>query len=255
MCADDHCQRYQGTTKIITPTVAAVIEATRGVVLVYDDEICNARFSKACGGMTEPFETTWEATPIPYLISVSDSPDNFSPPENEAAARRWITARPAAYCATSDQELLRQILPAFDRETTDFFRWSVRYERRELEQLVRDKSGMDFGTLYQLEPVERGPSGRIVRLRIVGSRRSLVVGKELEIRRWLSKSHLYSSAFIVDVDRGADGTPTHFTLRGAGWGHGVGLCQIGAAVMAARGFSTAEILQHYFRGARLEKRY
>ena len=255
VCADDHCQRYQGITKIISASANEAIDATRGMFLVHDGEICDARFYKACGGLTELFENAWEETPVPYLRSVSDWTTTYPPVMTEEAARAWILSAPEAYCNTSDGEILRQILPSFDQETTDFYRWKVEYSRDELERIVRKRSGIDFGTIMDLVPLRRGPSGRITRLRLVGSAKTLVVGKELEIRRWLSNSHLYSSAFIVDVERGENGVPEKFVLRGAGWGHGVGLCQIGAAVMAARGKNADEIVLHYFPGAGLQKLY
>ena len=233
VCADDHCQRYQGITKILSLRAVDAIDATRGTFLVYGDEICDARFSKACGGLSEEFEYAWEDKKIPYLASISDARVQHSPLTSEQQAEEWIRGNPEAYCNTTDGKILKQILPSFDQETTDFFRWTVEYRREELEELLRAKSGYDFGTLQNLVPLQRGPSGRIYRLRIEGSKMTLVVGKELEIRRWLSKSHLYSSAFVVEVERGSDGLPQRFILRGAGWGHGVGLCQIGAAVMAA----------------------
>lgn len=255
VCADDHCQRYQGVTKIISPTVASAIEETRGVFLVYDGRICDARFYKACGGLTEEFTNCWEEREVPYLHSIADSRAALPPIASEEQMRTWVTSSPDAFCNTRDANILRQVLPSFDQETTDFFRWKVVYSRIELEDLLVRKSGIKFGTLRALVPVERGPSGRIVRLRIEGSERTITVGKELEIRRWLSPSHLYSSAFVVDTDRDAGGVAQRFTLLGAGWGHGVGLCQIGAAVMAVQGFSAEAIVRHYFRGADVKRLY
>jgi stage II sporulation protein D len=255
VCADDHCQRYQGLTKIISARAQEAIDVTRGLFLVDEKEICDARFFKACGGLTECFENTWEDTPVSYLQTVSDSEHPRPAIVTETEAREWILSSPDAYCNTTDAEVLRQILPSFDRETTDFFRWRVEYAREELERIVGKKSGIDFGTITDLVPLQRGPSGRIIRLKIVGTKKVIVVGKELEVRRWLSNSHLYSSAFVVDAERDRDGVPTRFTLRGAGWGHGVGLCQIGAAVMAARGKKAEEIVLHYFRGAKVQKLY
>jgi SpoIID/LytB domain protein len=255
VCADDHCQRYQGITKIITETANRAIELTRGSFLVDQDEICDARFYKACGGLTENFENVWEDTEVRYLHSVSDSEHSHPVIRSEEEARSWILSSPDAYCNTTDGAILRQILPSFDQETTDFFRWKVEYSPAQLNEIITSKSGIDFGDIVDLVPVLRGPSGRILRLRIVGTRKTLVVGKELEIRRWLSKSHLYSSAFVVDVQRDRDGKPAKFVLRGAGWGHGVGLCQIGAAVMAAKGKKAEEIVLHYFPGAQLRRLY
>jgi stage II sporulation protein D len=255
VCADDHCQRYQGITKINSEQAEQAGLQTRGIVMMHQNEICDTRYSKACGGLTEDFETAWDDKGVPYLKSVSDAAVAHAPVSNEEDASRWITSAPEAYCHTEDKALLERILPDFDRETTRFFRWRIDYPRTELEEIVRRKSGLDFGTLQEIIPISRGPSGRISRLRITGSKRSMIVGKELEIRRWLSPSHLYSSAFIVTAERGPDEEVETFTFHGAGWGHGVGLCQIGAAVMAAHGFKADEILKHYFRGVELQKIY
>ena len=255
VCADDHCQRYQGITRLATGRVAEAVRATRGVFLIRDGEICDARYHKACGGLTEDYATCWEEKTVPYLTHVSDSAKPHPPIRTEGDAERWILSCPAVYCDTKDHELLKRILPALDQETADFFRWQASYAREELEGILRAKAGIDFGVLHGIVPLERGPSGRIRRLRIDGSKKTMIVGKELEIRRWLSPSHLYSSAFIVSAHRSPSGVPSRFTLYGAGWGHGVGLCQIGAAVMAAKGFGAEEILRHYFRGAALVKRY
>jgi SpoIID/LytB domain protein len=255
VCADDHCQRYQGTRKILSAQAQEAVQETSGRVITYRDEICDARYSKACGGLTEDFATAWEDKRVPYLTSIADAPVPHLPIRTEEEAARWILSAPEAYCQAKDEGLLEKILPAFDRETKSFFRWTVEYSRQELEEILREKSGFDFGDLQEIVPLRRGPSGRICRLKIVGSKKSMVVGKELEIRRWLSRSHLYSSAFLVRVKQDPRGKAELFTFHGAGWGHGVGLCQIGAAVMAARGFSADEILKHYFRGAEIRKIY
>jgi stage II sporulation protein D len=255
VCADDHCQRYQGLSKIVSKTVAEAVESTRGMFLVSGGEICDTRYSKACGGLTENFENVWHNEEIPYLRSVSDSVTKHKAIRSERDAERWIHSTPDAYCNTSDENLLKQVLPSFDQETKDFFRWKVEYHREELEELIKTKSGIDFGTLKELVPVLRGPSGRIIKLKIVGSAKTLTVGKELEIRKWLSKSHLYSSAFTVQTENNAEGVVEKFILTGAGWGHGVGLCQIGAAVMASKGIKAEDILKHYFRNAELSKLY
>jgi stage II sporulation protein D len=249
VCADDHCQRYQGITKIVSEHAEEAVRKTRGIAITYQDEICDARYSKACGGITEDFDTAWDNKRVPYLRSISDASVAHLPITTEEEASGWILSTPDAYCNSKDERLLEKILPDFDRETIGFFRWKVDYSRTELEAILREKSGFDFGTLKEIIPLHRGPSGRISRLRIVGSKRSVVVGKELEIRRWLSRSHLYSSAFIVK--RVAE----HFVFHGAGWGHGVGLCQIGAAVMATRGFTAEGILNHYFTGIEIRKIY
>ena len=236
VCADDHCQRYQGITRIISDNVRSAIAATRGLFLVSGGDICDARYYKACGGQTEIFSTAWEDKSPDYLKSVTDNIQQHSPIASEADAEDWLSGRPQAYCDTTDKELLGKILPAFDQETPAFYRWQVTYLRQELEEIIRKKSGIDFGELKNIVAVARGPSGRIYKLRIEGSKRTVIVGKELEIRRWLSESHLLSSAFVVSKKNSADGSVKSFTITGGGWGHGVGMCQIGAAVMAGKGF-------------------
>ncbi len=255
VCADDHCQRYQGIRKIASARAEEAVRQTLGSVIAYRDEICDARYSKACGGRTENFATAWEDKRVPYLTSLPDAPMPFPPIATEEEATHWIRSAPEAYCHTQDEDLLKKILPTIDRETKSFFRWTIAYPREELEEILREKSGLDFGDLQEIVPLRRGPSGRVCRLKIVGSKKIMIVGKELEIRRWLSRSHLYSSAFVVETEYDARGRAGRFTFHGAGWGHGVGLCQIGAAVMASRGFSAEKILKHYFRGAEIKKIY
>lgn len=222
---------------------------------MWENEICDARFSKACGGLTEDFSTAWEAKNVPYLKSISDAPVAYRSIGSEEEAARWIYSFPETYCNTRDETILNSILPGFDRETESFFRWKTEYTREELEEIILEKSGIDFGVLKEIKPLSRGQSGRIFRLGITGSKRSVIVGKELEIRRWLSRSHLYSSAFIVTTEYNRHNEAERFILNGAGWGHGVGLCQIGAAVMAHKGFKAGEILSHYFPVARIRKIY
>jgi stage II sporulation protein D len=259
VCADDHCQRYQGITKILTAKATDSVEATTGEVLMSGTEICDARFSKCCGGISESFENVWEPEPKPYLTAVSDHEPPGSPPQvdlrSEKEAVTWILSAPDAFCNHSDPKVLQQILPDFDRKTVDFFRWKVEYSQEEISSLIRKRSGIDFGKIIRLEPLQRGFSGRINRLRIVGTQKTLTVGKELEIRKWLSASHLYSSAFFAEYENIVDGVPEKIILRGAGWGHGAGLCQIGAAVMGEMHFSYEEILNHYFKNATLTKLY
>ena len=259
VCADDHCQRYQGITRASTAAVEKAIEATRGEVLMFENKICDARFSKSCGGASETFENCWAPEHYPYLIKVIDNP---TAPEGfaldltvEVNAENWIRQSPEAFCNTTDKKVLAQVLNNYDQETTDFYRWKVNYSQAELSELLARRSGIDFGEIIDLIPVKRGESGRIIELNIVGTKRSIIVGKELEIRKWLSNSHLYSSAFVVDKTDLSNGIPQHFILTGAGWGHGVGLCQIGAAVMGEKGYPYNEILLHYFRGAELKRIY
>ncbi len=257
VCADDHCQRYQGITRSTTELVEKAVKETQGEVLAIDGVICDARFSKCCGGVTEVFENVWEPVNHSYLQKIVDNnlqPEGYSLDlENEDAAEQWITGNPDAFCNSSDKKVLKQILNDYDQETNDFFRWKVVYSQEELSKLVKTRTGLDFGTITDLIPVERGGSARLISLKIVGTLKTMTIGKELEIRKTLSKSHLYSSAFIVEKQEIAGSI--NFILHGAGWGHGVGLCQIGAAVMGDKGFSYQEILLHYFRGAGLERKY
>lgn len=259
ICADDHCQRYQGVTKVTAANVYEAIKATRGKVLAYAGELCDARFSKSCGGFTELFSTAWEDADVPYLQAFYDGEtlptDCHLPLSDEANAASWIRQAPPAFCNAHDPAILTKILPNFDQATTDFYRWEITLEQAELQHLLERKLGLSFGVIRALEPVERGLSGRLKRLRIVGEQRTLVIGKELEIRRALSPSHLYSSAFVIEPEAVQNGVPLRFTLRGAGWGHGVGLCQIGAALMAEQGYNAAQILQHYYRGTQLFELY
>jgi SpoIID/LytB domain protein len=238
VCADDHCQRYQGITKAFSPSAAEAVRATAGEFLRYNGAICDARFSKSCGGITERYATAWEDEDIPYLESVCDGPAQSS----TYSAETWIRSTPAAYCNTDDSELLSRVLLGFDQETRDFYRWQVAYTPEELAALISSRLGVELGPIREMQALARGPSGRIYRLKITGERDYIIIGKELEIRRALSRTHLYSSAFVVDLESG------RFVLRGAGWGHGVGLCQIGAAVMANEGKTYTEILQHYYHG-------
>lgn len=253
VCADDHCQRYQGITRASAniQTVKQAIEETRGQVLQSENKICDARFSKCCGGVVEEFQNCWEDIKFPYLVKLRDDVDSSNVPDLtiEAESVKWIQSRPSAFCNTQDKKILGQVLNNYDQETTDFYRWTVTYTQDELSALVLKRSGIDFGLIQELIPVERGTSARLVKLKIVGSKKTLIVGKELEIRRILSTSHLYSSAFTIKKDG------DKFILTGAGWGHGVGLCQIGAAVMGEKGYSYDKILLHYYVGASLEKLY
>ena len=300
ICADDHCQRYQGITRASTEIVREAIKQTYGELIMFDGKICDARYSKCCGGVFEEFQNCWEDIRYSYLIAKRDM-DNLSVdtdggdhanagrshtdtedmagtvigaadlqidkgetqidilqlPDltNEESARKWILSSPDSFCNTSDKGILSQVLNNYDQETLNFYRWQIKYTQSEISDLIKRRSGVDYGNIKALIPIERGTSGRLVKLKIVGTKRTKVIGKELEIRRTLSESHLYSSAFIVEkgIERG--GVPESFTLTGAGWGHGVGLCQIGAAVMGEKGYKYDEILRHYFDGAILEKRY
>lgn len=252
-CADDHCQRYQGITRAANPNVSRAVQETADIVLKYDGNVCDARFSKCCGGVTERFSACWENEDKPYLLPLRDDASE-QPIElcDEAAARNWIESQPDAFCSNVDKAVLSQVLNGYDCETADFYRWSVRYSQKELSELVARRSGIDFGTICELLPLERAASGRIVRLKIVGDKATRIIGKELEIRRCLSESHLYSSAFVVDKEVEEESQEVSFVLKGAGWGHGVGLCQIGAAVMGEKGYSYKEILSHYYPGSYLE---
>ena len=274
VCADDHCQRYQGLRAKDHKNAIKAVKETKGLILAYkenptpnsslltpnsDYEICDARFYKCCGGVTEEFETCWEDTHFDYLVKVEDFPkerrNDLTTEENanralrqaqgpmdlttEEGAREWIMSSPEAFCNTNDKKILSQVLNDYDQETIDFYRWKVVYSQDELTALIA-RHAPQLGKIIDLIPLKRGVSGRIYELKIVGENESIIIGKELEIRKWLSNSHLYSSAFVVEKN-GAT-----FTLYGAGWGHGVGLCQIGAAVMAEKGYTYKEILAHYY---------
>ncbi len=253
VCADDHCQRYEGITRRdehpeAAANVQKAIDATRGQVLMYDGKVCDARFYKSCGGATELFENAWANEHYPYLEAVRDEIGTPLPDLTiEENAQAFIRTSPSAYCNTTDARVLSQVLNNYDQETKDFYRWTVQYTAAELSDIIRERSGIDFGEILDLVPIKRGPSARLYEMKIVGSKRSMVIGKELEIRKWLSRSHLYSSAFVVDRNEQGD-----FILTGAGWGHGVGLCQIGAAVMADKGYTYEQILAHYFPGSELK---
>ena len=258
VCADDHCQRYQGITRATTEKVEQAIHATWGQVLIHNGALCDARFSKSCGGVMEEFENCWEPHHHDYLEARRDgeNEEDFPDLTLEDNATEWILSTPSAFCNTTDPEILSQVLNDYDQETKDFYRWKVEYTQDELAALIKERTGTDYGRIRDLQPVARGTSGRLYRLRIVGEKLERIIGKELTIRYALSPSCLYSSAFVVEKhDVADDGYPAKFVLRGAGWGHGAGLCQIGAAVMGAKGYNYKQILLHYFVGASIEKRY
>ena len=259
VCADDHCQRYQGITKASNQTVVKAVQATRGQILMHGNTVCDARFSKCCGGATEEFGYCWEDKQFPYLSAIRDADKEENRPlpdlTKEEEAERWIRQAPASFCDTHDKKILSQILNNYDQETTNFYRWKVRYTQEELAELIRRNTRTDYGQIIDLIPVQRGKSGRICKLKIVGTKKTLTIGKELEIRRTLSDSHLFSSAFVVDRSELKDGIPEWFILTGAGWGHGVGLCQIGAAVMGEKGYTYDEILLHYYKDADIRRYY
>ena len=267
------CQRYQGITRASTEIVKQAIAATRGQVLTSDGKICDARFSKCCGGAFEEFQYCWEDVKYPYLLKQRDfrifsskfndlsfentlSGSGLPDLTDEQEAETWIRTSPPAFCNTTDKKVLSQVLNNYDQETTDFYRWKVVYTQEELSALILKRSGIDYGQIIDLVPIARGTSGRLWKLKIIGTKKTLTIGKELEIRRTLSTSHLYSSAFVVDKEGvSPEGIPARFILTGAGWGHGVGLCQIGAAVMGEQGYKYDAILLHYYIGANIEKLY
>jgi stage II sporulation protein D len=259
VCADDHCQRYQGITKAATKNAQAAVQSTSGMVLTFGGRLCDARFSKSCGGITESFSSAWANVKAPYLGVRYDGevlPHGVELPlRSEAASAQWILGRPPAFCAPPGADVLSRILPGYDLETEDYYRWTERISQVKLGALVGRKLGLDLGRIHSIEAVERGGSGRIVRLRLRGEHRTVIIGKELEIRRALSVSHLYSSAFVIEREPANARVPDAFILRGAGWGHGVGLCQIGAAVMAEKGYDYERILAWYFDGAVPERIY
>ena len=260
VCADDHCQRYQGITKETSPHVAEAIRQTKGQILMDGEEICDARFSKCCGGITEEFQYCWEDTPKTYLTAVRDialGVEHTLPNlTNEEEAEKWIRFNRPAFCNTQDKKILSEVLNDYDQETVNFYRWKETLSQEKLQQLIADKLKMDLGAILDMKAVERGKSGRISKLQLIGTEKTFTIGKELEIRRTLSDSHLLSSAFVVDkYDKDEQGVPQRFELIGAGWGHGVGLCQIGAAVMGEQGYHYDAILLHYYQGAEIKKLY
>jgi SpoIID/LytB domain protein len=287
VCADDHCQRYEGLSMIVGDTVRKAIDETWGQILMNGGEICDARFSKSCGGIMEKYSTCWGDTDYPYLCGKADTQEGDSPdyvlPDltDEPEARKWIESAPDSFCNTQDNKILGQVLNDYDLETKDFFRWKVRYDRKTLSALISERCGKDIGSLLALVPLQRGVSGRLSKLEIIGTKYSLIIGKELIIRRYLSESHLKSSAFVVDYydseghlipvcdveayaksymdndfseNHVSDINIDYIVLTGAGWGHGVGLCQIGAAVMAYKGYGYRDILRHYYPGSELERK-
>lgn len=257
ICADDHCQRYQGLTRLNNNAALEAVKETSGMVLVYEDKICDTRYSKSCGGISEEFQNVWEEIYYPYLKAIRDSDNQTEKfPETENDFEYFIKSNPEAYCNTNDENLLKRVLNDFDLTTRDFFRWKVEIKQLALKTLLEIKLGIDFGEIKALIPIERGKSGRIKKLKIIGTKKEFTIGKELEIRRVLSEKHLYSSAFVVEpIYKQGNEIPYKFILYGAGWGHGVGFCQIGGAVMASKGKTYEEILKHYFPGAELKKIY
>jgi len=250
VCADDHCQRYQGIQHE-TPALKQTVEETKGEVLTYGNDICDARFSKCCGGYSEQFSSCWENKNFDYLPAKYDYYKDYAVDlTQEKEAEKFILTSPKCFCNTNDKQIINQIFNDYDQNTQDFFRWQVKYSQSELSEIIKSRSCIDFGDIIDLIPIKRGQSGRIILLKIVGSKRTLTVGKELEIRKWLSKSHLYSSAFVVEKDKNCN-----FILIGAGWGHGVGLCQVGAAVMASKGYDYKQILSHYYPNSTINRIY
>lgn len=255
VCADDHCQRYQGLSRITNNNAKMAIEETYGEVLMFDDHICDTRFSKCCGGISEDFENVWQPEHYPYLTAISDHKNSnlLLDLSTEKKFSAWLQQPNEAFCNTKDAEILSSVLNDYDQSTTAFFRWKEEYNAEDLSTIIKTKSGIDFGEIQELIPLERGKSGRLIRLKIIGSKRTMIIGKELEIRRILSPTHLYSSAFTCQ--KISKNNTTQFVLKGAGWGHGVGLCQIGAAVMSFKGYTYQDILEHYFKGAKTRQIY
>ncbi|MDH7604072.1 MAG: SpoIID/LytB domain-containing protein [Melioribacter sp.] len=263
-CADDHCQRYQGITKILNEKAYEAVDMTRGLVLMYDNKICDTRYSKCCGGITESYENVWEPVRYHYLVPVLDYKFEVEGLDydltKEENFEHWIKSSPHAFCNTTNKKILSQILNQFDIQENisseqNYYRWKIEYSQDEISDIILSKSGIDFGNIVDLIPIERGYSGRIIRLKIIGTKKTLTIGKELEIRKTLSKTHLYSSAFITKKENIIGNIPSKFILYGCGWGHGVGLCQIGAAVMGEMGYLFDEILSHYYKGAKIHKIY
>jgi len=259
VCADDHCQRYQGITRAHHRNVIKAVQETFGQVLLHEGTICDTRYSKCCGGVSELYENCWEPEPKKYLQKLIDAPEEndleFGDLRVDENAEQYINLKPAVFCHSDDRKVLQQVLNDYDLESSEYFRWEVKYNQKELSGIINLRSGIDFGEIIDLIPVERGVSGRIIKLKIVGTKKHITIGKELIIRKWLSKSHLYSSAFYLEKKDVKEGVPQEFILKGAGWGHGVGLCQIGAAVMGEKGYDYKDILSHYYKNVSIEKIY
>ncbi len=258
VCADDHCQRYQGISRVKGSAAHGAVDDTCGMVLMFNGELCDARFSKCCGGVFEEFISCWEDILLPYLVAGRDTVNPVKYPDltEENEAREWILSCPASFCSNNDEHILSQVLNNYDRERNDFYRWTEEITQEKIIRLLNERSGINVGEVIDLIPLQRGTSGRIIRLRIIGTEGEIVIGKELMIRRTLSESHLLSSAFVVDRHfKDGGNVPDSFILNGAGWGHGVGLCQIGAAVMGEKGYTFDEILRHYYPGASIVKLY
>lgn len=255
VCADDHCQRYQGITRAQNRNVKMAVNETAGLILEYNGNICDARFSKCCGGVSELFENCWEPIPHPYLVKVVDKAEKGYEVDLtlESNAQPFINEKPDAFCNTNDEKVLSQVLNSYDQSAKDFYRWQISYTQQELSSLVKTRSGIDFGDIIDLIPIKRGTSGRLIKLKIIGTKKTLTIGKELEIRKWLSESHLYSSA--ITISKTEIKNKITFIINGAGWGHGVGLCQIGAAVMGEKGYNYKKILMHYYKNAEINKLY
>jgi SpoIID/LytB domain protein len=258
-CNDDHCQRYHGIGKSQSIAVHEAVEQTRGLVLTGKNGLCDARYFKSCGGRTELFRNVWGEDEGDCISSVEDYdyPTEFTDVDLsiEKNARKWILSEPEAFCNTKDEKILSSVLVDFDKKTVDFYRWRKEYTQEEISALIKKKLKKDYGAILDLLPVERGASGRVIKLKIVGEKRTLIIGKELEIRRTLSETHLYSSAIIIDKEDVQNGVPQKFVIRGAGWGHGVGMCQIGAAVMGEKGYEFDEILAHYYPETKIKRYY
>ncbi len=253
VCHDDHCQRYQGMRRW-TKSAGNAVKDTHGEVLTYQGEICDTRYSKSCGGITENFENCWPPQKVSYCQTIVDAPENKISPvpdlTKEENVRTWVTFRPASFCNATPQELER-LLVEYDREIKDLFRWEVIYSQDEITKLIESKTQRKLGQLKEIKTGKRGRSGRLLSIDFIGTTGNIHVDDQLEIRRVLSPSHLYSACFVVDTEGGKDSVPDKFILRGGGWGHGVGLCQIGAAVMSTHGYDYKQILQHYYRGTEL----
>jgi len=249
VCGNDHCQRYQGISRIVNLNTIWAVEETKGLVLVYDGKICDARFSKCCGGITESYENVWDNKKIPYLISTRDFDESYIPLKTEIDYKNWIESEPDSYCNVQSDEMKNKILLDYETNTKDFYRWQFTYTNKELSELIKINTGKDIGKIIAINPLERGYSGRIIRLEIIGANDKMIIGKELEIRRILSHSHLYSAALTFNI------TASDIQIKGAGWGHGVGLCQIGAAIMAEKGYHYKDIISRYFPNAAIEKIY
>jgi SpoIID/LytB domain protein len=251
-CSDVHCQVYGGLSKTAASANRAV-KKTAGLVLWEGGKIIDAVYGGVCGGHTEDVDKAWRTAPKRHLQGIADGPrqlKRYEPLDDESNVRSWIQDSPPSYCNT-----LTGSLPDALNYTKKYFRWEVTLPQDELRSQIERRLGRNLGAVRDLIPISRGVSGRITKLKIVGTNGEQIVEGELNVRKCLSSTTLWSSCFIVERKDGGSAPPESFTLRGAGWGHGIGMCQTGAAIMALKGYGFDRILKHYYKNVRIKKLY